>query len=91
MHVLLLEYTANNMHLKSSCFLSMHLQDTEIGTPFGGISAFDADSGDNGLYVFSIVATGETVPFTIDDSSGVLQVTGPLDRETVPQYLVSLS
>lgn len=65
-----------------------NIQNTEIGTPFGGISASDADSGNNALYIFSIVATGESVPFTIDDSSGVLQVTGPLDRETVPQYLV---
>ena len=64
-------------------------QNSEVGSSITQIMATDADSGNNGRITFSTVATSESMPFSIDDSSGVLQVAGLLDRETVPQYLVS--
>ena len=64
-------------------------QNSEVGSSITQIMATDADSGNNGRITFSTVATSESMPFSIDDSSGVLQVAGLLDRETVPQYFVS--
>ena len=64
-------------------------QNSEVGSSIAQITAEDADSGNNGRITFSTVATSGSMPFSIDSSSGDLQVAVPLDRETVPQYLVS--
>lgn len=34
--------------------------------------------------------TGSTTDFTLDAMTGVLTTSGPLDREAVPQYILTL-
>ncbi len=56
------------------------------------IVARDADSGENGQLVFRMVSVGAvTSPFYIENTTGIIRVAGPLDRETESRYVVSLS
>ena len=66
------------------------MQNSPVGTSVAEIVAVDTDSGDNGEIVYRIVNVGGvTVPFTIGTTTGIVEVNGPLDRETEEKYFVS--
>lgn len=62
------------------------LENSEAATVVANLSATDADSGLNAQLTYSIIGT---LPFSID-SSGLLTVRLPLDREQQAQYTVTV-
>lgn len=54
----------------------------------GTVDAVDADFGANANVTYQLVlpSEGDVVPFTISESTGVLMLNGPLDRETKDKY-----
>ncbi|KAI8782077.1 protocadherin Fat 4 [Biomphalaria glabrata] len=56
------------------------------GTTVTTVAAVDQDHGNDGVIVYSI----STGPFMIDSSSGKVQVSGVLDRETTTSYTLTV-
>ena len=52
----------------------------------GTIHAEDGDFFENGRVSYQIVADGQNVPFYINSTTGMLSISGNLDRETTPSY-----
>lgn len=57
-------------------------EDSLSGVVFGSVSASDLDEGDR--FLFALASTSH--PFTVNQLSGQLSLTEPLDRETVSVY-----
>ena len=56
-----------------------------VGSTVGAVEAEDADVGDTFLYQ---LVSPEAVPFTINTTTGVIEVSGMLDRELEASYVV---
>ena len=57
----------------------------------GPLSARDSDSGTNAGILYTLIdPSGSGVPFTIDQDTGELSVTAPLDREMESNYSFSI-
>ncbi|XP_051716060.1 protocadherin Fat 2 [Ctenopharyngodon idella] len=59
-------------------------ENTEVDKSIFKVSAVDFDSDDNGAFKYSLLTFTDL--FKIDEITGVVQVTGPLDRETFSRY-----
>ncbi|XP_051506956.1 cadherin-23-like isoform X2 [Myxocyprinus asiaticus] len=62
-----------------------------IQTSIAQVQAQDSDSGRNALLTFSITAGNTDGAFYINETSGVVQVNRPLDRERVPEYSLTIT
>ncbi|CAB3222731.1 unnamed protein product [Arctia plantaginis] len=65
-------------------------EDAAVGTRVLQVVADDADSGANGRVAYSIARGDRDSRFSIDPDTGYLSVTAPLDRETVPAYVLEV-
>ncbi|XP_061692923.1 cadherin-23 [Syngnathoides biaculeatus] len=62
-----------------------------IHTSVARVRATDADSGRNALLSYNITAGNRDGAFYINDTSGVVQVNRPLDRERVAEYRLTIT
>ncbi|XP_059250216.1 protocadherin-23 [Mustela nigripes] len=65
-------------------------EDATVGSLVHHISAQDPDEGRNGRVTYSILSGNENMAFTLDESSGLLTTTCPLDYEIKPQHILTL-
>eukprot|EP00069_Balaena_mysticetus_P017270 bmy_10540T0 len=63
-------------------------EDTEVGTTVAELKAKDADSEDNGRVRYTLLSPTEK--FSLHPLAGKLVVTGHLDRESEPQYILKV-
>ncbi|MEQ2278168.1 hypothetical protein XENORESO_013571, partial [Xenotaenia resolanae] len=63
----------------------------EIHTSLARVQARDADSGRNALLTYNITAGNLGGAFYINDTTGVVQVNRPLDRERVAEYILTIT
>ncbi|XP_038519511.1 LOW QUALITY PROTEIN: protocadherin Fat 2 [Canis lupus familiaris] len=63
-------------------------EDTEVGTTIAELKAKDADSDDNGRVRYTLLSPTEK--FSLHPLTGELVVTGHLDRESEPQYILKV-
>ena len=92
--VLILDINDNNPTLDQEVYEASLLEEQPVGTTLSiQVSATDRDLGLNGEVILSI-SSDDSVPFTIDSSTGVISSTRRLDRETetsVYQFNVTAS
>uniref|UniRef100_A0A3Q2DLG3 Cadherin-23 n=1 Tax=Cyprinodon variegatus TaxID=28743 RepID=A0A3Q2DLG3_CYPVA len=62
-----------------------------IHTSVARVRAQDADSGLNALLTYNITAGNLGGAFYINDTTGVVQVNRPLDRERVAEYILTIT
>uniref|UniRef100_A0A3B4TJP7 Cadherin-23 n=1 Tax=Seriola dumerili TaxID=41447 RepID=A0A3B4TJP7_SERDU len=62
-----------------------------IHTSVARVRARDADSGRNALLTYNITAGNHDGAFYINDTTGVVQVNRPLDRERVAEYKLTIT
>ncbi|KAM4730337.1 cadherin-23 [Anableps anableps] len=62
-----------------------------IHTSVARVQAQDADSGRNALLTYNITAGNLGGAFYINDTTGVVQVNRPLDRERVAEYTLTIT
>ncbi|XP_061083448.1 cadherin-23 [Conger conger] len=62
-----------------------------VHTAVARVRAQDADSGRNALLTFNITAGNTDGAFYINDTTGVIQVNRPLDRERVAKYILTIT
>ncbi|XP_072533494.1 cadherin-23 [Salminus brasiliensis] len=62
-----------------------------IQTSIARVQARDADSGRNALLTYNITAGNPDGAFYINETSGVVQVNRPLDRERVAEYTLTIT
>ncbi|KAK5908191.1 hypothetical protein CgunFtcFv8_016271 [Champsocephalus gunnari] len=55
------------------------------------VQARDADSGRNALLTYNITAGNQDGAFYVNDTTGVVQVNRPLDRERVSEYRLTIT
>lgn len=60
---------------------------SELRTPIGAVQAEDPDIGDTFLYRFE---AADEIPFTINGTAGVIEVSGTLDRELESSYVLQV-
>ncbi|XP_032115723.1 protocadherin Fat 2 isoform X3 [Sapajus apella] len=63
-------------------------EDTEVGTTIAELTTKDADSEDNGRVRYALLSPTEK--FSLHPLTGELVVTGHLDRESEPQYILKV-
>ena len=63
-------------------------EDAGIGAKVGAVSALDADAGANAVVSYHLQSSDV---FDIDSSTGVIRITGNLDRETEQLYILNVS
>ncbi|EHB10682.1 Protocadherin Fat 2 [Heterocephalus glaber] len=63
-------------------------EDTEVGTTIAELKTKDADSEDNGRVRYTLLSPTEK--FSLHPLTGELVVTGPLDRESEPRYVLKV-
>lgn len=69
---------------------SVHISEsTPVGTEIIQVDSSDRDQGDNGVVKYSIL--GGTDNFMINEQTGVVTVTKPLDRERHPFYTLKIA
>ncbi|KAM6940342.1 protocadherin Fat 1a isoform 2-T2 [Xenentodon cancila] len=64
-------------------------ESTPVGTDIIQVDSTDKDHGDNGIVKYSIL--GGTDNFVINEVTGVVTVTKPLDREHYPFYILKIA
>ncbi|KAI4812223.1 hypothetical protein KUCAC02_023628, partial [Chaenocephalus aceratus] len=62
-----------------------------IHTAVARVQARDADSGRNALLTYNITAGNQDGAFYVNDTTGVVQVNRPLDRERVSEYRLTIT
>ncbi|XP_006884558.1 PREDICTED: protocadherin-23 [Elephantulus edwardii] len=65
-------------------------EDATVGSMVHHIVAQDADAGRNGRVTYSILSGNEDMAFALDESSGILTTTCPLDREIKAQHILTI-
>jgi len=66
-------------------------EDARTGSRILTVHAADADVGDNGAVVYSLVQPpGDRLPFRVDSASGLITTSGSLDRESRAAYALTV-
>ncbi|CAH2324231.1 neural-cadherin-like [Pelobates cultripes] len=65
-------------------------ENISVGSTVTQVTAFDADSGLNGQFVYSIRQDSDVLGEFYIDQSGFLKVAKSLDREAIPQYSLEI-
>ncbi|KAL3973011.1 small nuclear ribonucleoprotein F [Sarotherodon galilaeus] len=86
-----LDVNDNAPEISLTSLLNTVKEDASVETAIALVSIFDKDGGKNGMVTCRI---SNTVPFKLESNyknSYSLVVDGPLDRETAPQYNISIT
>ncbi|CAI5652150.1 unnamed protein product [Oreochromis niloticus] len=86
-----LDVNDNAPEISVTSLLNTVKEDSSVGTAIALVSIFDKDEGKNGMVTCKI---SNNVPFTLESNyknSYSLVVDGDLDRETAPQYNISIT
>ncbi|XP_063353896.1 protocadherin alpha-8-like isoform X16 [Pelmatolapia mariae] len=86
-----LDVNDNAPEISVTSLLNTVKEDASVGTAIALVSVFDKDGGKNGMVTCKI---SNNVPFKLESNyknSYSLVVDGPLDRETAPQYNISIT
>ncbi|XP_032004407.1 protocadherin-23 isoform X1 [Hylobates moloch] len=65
-------------------------EDVTVGSLVHHITAHDPDEGRNGKVTYSILSGNENMAFMLDESSGLLTTTCPLDYEMKTQHILTV-
>nr|AAR10443.1 cadherin protein [Homo sapiens] len=65
-------------------------EDVTVGSLVHHITAHDPDEGRNGKVTYSILSGNENMTFMLDESSGLLTTTCPLDYEMKTQHILTV-
>ncbi|XP_039872418.1 protocadherin alpha-8-like [Simochromis diagramma] len=87
----ILDVNDNAPEISVTSLLNTVKEDASVGTAIALVSVFDKDGGKNGMVTCKI---SNNVPFKLESNyknSYSLVVDGPLDRETAPQYNISIT
>ncbi|KAJ7316376.1 hypothetical protein JRQ81_002538 [Phrynocephalus forsythii] len=84
----ILDANDNAPSFLQSSYLVTIPEDVKIGTRVIVMKAEDADTDDNGRLKYSLLTP--TDKFAINSVTGEVEVTGPLDRELWPQYVLKI-
>ncbi|XP_028271337.1 protocadherin Fat 1a isoform X3 [Parambassis ranga] len=87
--VKILDTNDNSPQFLQDSYLVEISESTPVGTDVIQVDSTDKDQGENGVVRYSIL--GGTDHFTINEVTGVVTVTKPLDRELHPFYLLKIS
>ncbi|XP_078145977.1 protocadherin-23 [Centroberyx gerrardi] len=66
------------------------VEDAEVGSLLHHVVAVDGDLGENGLVSFIIVAGNEEGFFTLEEKTGLLYLSAPLDYEAQPSHRLTV-
>ncbi|XP_078086838.1 protocadherin Fat 1-like [Mustelus asterias] len=86
--VRVLDANDNKPRFLQDSYSTMIHENVEIGTPIAQVRAKDNDVGDNGKIKYSLLSGTKT--FSIDKTSGTVHVTGKIDRELHPIYVLRI-
>nr|XP_020454554.1 cadherin-23 isoform X2 [Monopterus albus] len=89
--VLVLDINDNDPVLLNLPFNTSVSEGASIHTSVATVQAKDADSGRNALLTYNITAGNLDGAFYIVDTTGVVQVNRPLDRERVAEYRLTIT
>ena len=70
------------------CSVTNPVASVEVGYVIHDYTATDSDGGDDGIVMYKLVETG--VPFSINSSTGVLEVSGCVDAEEETSYSLTV-
>ncbi|XP_028312232.1 protocadherin Fat 1a isoform X3 [Gouania willdenowi] len=87
--VKILDANDNSPQFLKDSYAAEISESTPVGTEIIQVDATDKDQGDNGVVKYSIL--GGTDHFTINEKTGVVTVTKPLDRERHPVYILKIA
>uniref|UniRef100_A0AAY4DS48 Cadherin-23 n=1 Tax=Denticeps clupeoides TaxID=299321 RepID=A0AAY4DS48_9TELE len=89
--VLVLDINDNDPVLLNLPFNTSVSEAAAVHTSVAQVRAQDADSGRNALLTYNITAGNTDGAFYINDTTGVVQVNRPLDRERVDEYRLTIT
>uniref|UniRef100_A0A7N6BHQ7 Cadherin-23 n=1 Tax=Anabas testudineus TaxID=64144 RepID=A0A7N6BHQ7_ANATE len=89
--VLVLDINDNDPILLNLPYYTNVSEGAPIHTTVARVQAQDADSGRNALLTYNITAGNQDGAFYISDTTGVVQVNRPLDRERVAEYRLTIT
>ncbi|KAJ8014075.1 hypothetical protein DPEC_G00036490 [Dallia pectoralis] len=89
--VLVLDINDNDPVLLNLPLNTSVSEGASIHTSVARVQARDADSGRNALLTYNITAGNRDGVFYINETTGVVQVNRPLDREWVAEYILTIT
>uniref|UniRef100_A0A8B9SJX3 Cadherin domain-containing protein n=1 Tax=Anas platyrhynchos TaxID=8839 RepID=A0A8B9SJX3_ANAPL len=91
-HIIVLDVNDNAPIFAQDVYVGQVLENAPAGSVVLRVVATDPDMGVNGdiSYRFSQAVSESQLPFTIDDTSGEIRVTKPVDFETTQKYELSV-
>ncbi|XP_019902910.3 cadherin-23 isoform X4 [Esox lucius] len=89
--VLVLDINDNDPVLLNLPLNTSVSEGASIHTSVARVQARDADSGRNALLTYNITAGNRDGAFYINETTGVVQVNRPLDREWVAEYILTIT
>uniref|UniRef100_A0A3B3CED5 Cadherin-23 n=1 Tax=Oryzias melastigma TaxID=30732 RepID=A0A3B3CED5_ORYME len=89
--VLVLDINDNDPVILNLPYNTSVSEGAPIYTSVGRVQARDADSGRNALLTYNITAGNPGGAFYINDTTGVVSVNRPLDRERVAEYTLTIT
>uniref|UniRef100_A0A3Q2QWK0 Cadherin-23 n=1 Tax=Fundulus heteroclitus TaxID=8078 RepID=A0A3Q2QWK0_FUNHE len=89
--VLVLDINDNDPVILNLPYNTSVSEGAAVYTSVARVQARDADSGRNALLTYNITAGNLGGAFYINDTTGVVQVNRPLDRERVAEYILTIT
>lgn len=84
--VRVIDVNDNSPKFYTSAYQETVMESVSVGQTILKVQAYDSDSGQNGAITYEIHDTPAAMPIVVDASSGVILITGELDREREARY-----
>ena len=84
--VIVVEDINDNIPVFDSVAYNLTVTENTSGEVIGAVKATDSDFGDNGKVSYHFLTFDEALPFKVNNTSGDILVTTPLDREEIGDY-----
>ena len=81
----------NDPKFSKDTYVAKVSESAKIGTEVKAIYASDLDSGTNGQLSYGIISGNRQKKFSINSTSGVITLSGELDREQLSEYVITVA